>query len=425
MTQDTTPTSGAADLPKALRLAAAISNLLCSNEAAARTLAAAADELVRLHAESEMRRAALLDEMQKAALAARQATAAQVVVQDDLITLRKPTTSAEMLWLLKLAHLVISDVGKTLEETFAPAQPAAQQGAADGFFLLLPQRPKPEAPAGTVGLDWDAYSGAQMLAFGRDCSDAAIAALRTEQPAPATEEEEDEGVSREQWVEQAMRVYLIAGDTEDEARECAEYQWGELDMDDLADPYDTAMSDIEGRGPAPATQQAEVEDCRRCHGSGEDPEGYYDQSRGDAGETCDGPCRDCDGTGIAQPSPAAQAAEIVPAPPPPPECETEAEKLAFAFGWFKALESARMKAESVQEDAARESEYRRGYRHGYEQRDAEVREQLTPERVKEIVLGAGYDQRGIPDTEREAFINGLRHGEQAHGIKGGQHGTDT
>ena len=73
----TTPTSGAADLPKALRLAAAISNLLCSNEAAARTLAAAADELVRLHAESEMRRAALLDEMQKAALAAGQATAAK------------------------------------------------------------------------------------------------------------------------------------------------------------------------------------------------------------------------------------------------------------------------------------------------------------------------------------------------------------
>ena len=67
------------------------------------------------------------------------------------------------------------------------------------------------------------------------------------------------------------------------------------------------------------------------------------------------------------------AAESVPAPAPPPECETEAEKRAFAFGWFKALESERMKAESAQEDAARESEYRRGYRHGYEQRDAEVR----------------------------------------------------
>ena len=71
--------------------------------------------------------------------------------------------------------------------------PQPAQARADGFFLLLPQRPKPEAPAGTVGLDWDAYSGAQMLAFGRDCSDAAIAALRTEQPAPsgATEEVEN------------------------------------------------------------------------------------------------------------------------------------------------------------------------------------------------------------------------------------------
>ena len=49
----------------------------------------------------------------------------------------------------------------------------------------------------------------------------------------------------------------------------------------------------------------------------------------------------------------AQAADSVTAPAPPPECETEAEKRAFAFGWFKALESERMKAESAQEDAAR------------------------------------------------------------------------
>ena len=48
-----------------------------------------------------------------------------------------------------------------------------------------------------------------------------------------------------------MRVYLIAGDTEDQALECAAYLWGELDMDDLADPYDAAMSDIEGREPVP------------------------------------------------------------------------------------------------------------------------------------------------------------------------------
>ena len=54
----------------------------------------------------------------------------------------------------------------------------------------------------------------------------------------------------------------------------------------------------------------------------------------------------------------------------------------------------------------------------------DTREPLTPERVKEIVRGAGYDQCGIPDTERSAFINGLRHGEREHGIKGGQHGTE-
>ena len=58
-------------------------------------------------------------------------------------------------------------------------------------------------------------------------------------------------------------------------------------------------------------------------------------------------------TAAFQPAPTAQAAESVPAPVPPPECETEAEKRAFAFGGFKALESERMKAESVQEDAAR------------------------------------------------------------------------
>ena len=30
-------------------------------------------------------------------------------------------------------------------------------------------------------------------------------------------------------------------------------------------------------------------------------------------------------------------------PAPPPECKTEAEKIAYAFGWFKALESVREK----------------------------------------------------------------------------------
>ena len=111
MTQDTTPTSGAADLPDAMHMAELLENpinVVCQKTAAA----------VLRHQHSEFERIQ--------ALAAGRATAAQAVVPADLITLRKPTTSAELLWLLKLAHLVISDVGKTLEETLAPAQPAAE-----------------------------------------------------------------------------------------------------------------------------------------------------------------------------------------------------------------------------------------------------------------------------------------------------------
>ena len=33
-------------------------------------------------------------------------------------------------------------------------------------------------------------------------------------------------------------------------------------------------------------------------------------------------------------------------PDPPPECSTDAEKTAFAFGWFKALESQRLSSSS-------------------------------------------------------------------------------
>ena len=80
--------------------------------------------------------------------------------------------------------------------------------------------------------------------------------------APQADSTQDEFISREEWVERAMRVYLIAGDTEDEARECAEYQWGELDMDDIPDPYFAAMEDIEGRGPAPQADSQPAPDER-------------------------------------------------------------------------------------------------------------------------------------------------------------------
>lgn len=49
----------------------------------------------------------------------------------------------------------------------------------------------------------------------------------------------------------------------------------------------------------PAQPAQQEPDCPRCNGSGEDPEGYFDQSRGPDGGTYDGPCRDCAGTGAA------------------------------------------------------------------------------------------------------------------------------
>ena len=115
----TTPTSGAADLlamvSKALREAYNLGQ---------RYWQQADSEYISQHKKADDTRAKFLALVEEtcAALAAGQATAAQAVVQDDLLTLRKPTTSAELLWLLKLAHLVISDVDKALEETFAPAR---------------------------------------------------------------------------------------------------------------------------------------------------------------------------------------------------------------------------------------------------------------------------------------------------------------
>lgn len=57
-----------------------------------------------------------------------------------------------------------------------------------------------------------------------------------------------------------------------------------------------------------------------------------------------------DWTAAAAERAARAPAESVTAPLPPPECETEAEKRAFAFGWFKALESERMKADNKKKD---------------------------------------------------------------------------
>ncbi len=76
----TTHTSGAADLPDAMRRSTAADGKTELFSLPGYPLMVRAVDFNRIHAESEMRRAALLDEMQKAALAAGQATAAHTEI---------------------------------------------------------------------------------------------------------------------------------------------------------------------------------------------------------------------------------------------------------------------------------------------------------------------------------------------------------
>ena len=50
-----------------------------------------------------------------------------------------------------------------------------------------------------------------------------------------------------------------------------------------------------------------------------------------------------------------------------------------------------------------------------------VREPLTANQVSGLAESAGYWHG---DMSRADFINGIRYAEAAHGIKGGQHGTE-
>ena len=95
--------------------------------------------------------------------------------------------------------------------------------------------------------------------------DRAITALAT---TPATEDssagelaeatQDDEGISRGDWLAQAERLYLAVGDTLDEARMCASYLYNEQDWDGFGgdDPIHAALDDVEGRG-SKAEVQAE------------------------------------------------------------------------------------------------------------------------------------------------------------------------
>ena len=132
---DTNTTSGAADLPEAMRRSTAADGKTELFNLPGYPLMVRAVDFNRIHTESEMRRTALLDEMQKDALAAGQATAAQAVVPSGWNLVPTEPTQA----MLDAVVTSMDDflLGKEAEKQYredwaamlaaAPAQPAAQQ----------------------------------------------------------------------------------------------------------------------------------------------------------------------------------------------------------------------------------------------------------------------------------------------------------
>ena len=266
MTTTRTPAIGAADMPEALRRSTAADGKTELFNLPGYPLMVRAVDFNRIHTESEMRRAALLDEMQKAALAAGQATAAQAVVPaewptNEMIDAGRKAAASQ-------GRLLGS--GQSLWHVFramlaaAPAQPAAQQGAAYAA-LPVPNYPKSGGFPGT-------FAEAQMRAF----ADATHTLRASHGQAPAV---------------------APAGET----------------------PWRSAVLNLIDECPG-LTMEQDRWLSRRVK------ELEF----------------------ASAPRPTAQAAGSVPAPPP--ECETEAEKRAFAFGWFKALESERMNADNKKKD---------------------------------------------------------------------------
>lgn len=110
-------------------------------------------------------------------------------------------------------------------------------------------------------------------------------------------------------------------------------------------------------------------------------------------------------------------------PAPPPECKTDAEKTAFAFGWWKALEENRKQPAQQQEPEFKCLLDSAGYiplaaeeLAALSPQPAQPSKPLTREQVREICEVSGYDKATM--QERADFINGIRHAEAAHGIKG-------
>jgi hypothetical protein len=144
-----------------------------------------------------------------------------------------------------LEHFSIS---KTSQGNKSPEEPKAEQALLDTYCKAWEQSFTADNPYHTVSMS---AQDRKHIAAGLK------AALHKQPTQPQQAPEEQWQISRKHWIHEAMRVYLIAGDTEDQALDLATYLWGEQDTDDLCDPFDAAIEDVEGRPnlePAPGQQ---------------------------------------------------------------------------------------------------------------------------------------------------------------------------
>ena len=75
--------------------------------------------------------------------------------------------------------------------------------------------------------------------------------------------------------------------------------------------------------------------------------------------------------------------------PPPPECKTEAEQTAYAFGWWKALESVRTEQPAQEPSQASYPEYDRGFSEGWDRCKAAAQPAQEPVAWR-TYAGKGY-----------------------------------
>ena len=124
--------------------------------------------------------------------------------------------------------------------------------------------------------------------------------------------------------------------------------------------------------------------------------------------------------------------------PAPPECQTEAEKIAFAFGWYKALESVRKPWVGLTDEEMRalkqkmveasmlgivtDFEYIRSIEAKLKEKNSGVqpaREPLTEAAYYNACLSYRHDFGLMPDEDRQKLIFEAKEWARAFGITKG------